>query len=257
MSPRLLLILPLVLPAWVQADTTLTYSNETLPGGQTIIQVKDGDVLMGDKRANMLFKDGNKELVVIDHDSKSYMVMDEETAKKLEQQMGAVHEQMKAMMQQMEQQMQNMSEEQRAQLQQMLGDKMPMGAAKNPVRTTVQQQGEDTVAGVTCTKMMVLVNDKPSGDVCVATAGVLGIDTNDYKSMVKATDAVRSFVQRVSGRNDNDAVTMNLRAMKGIPVRMRDLVDGDISTLESRSSAELDAQLFAIPAGYQKKDMLH
>ena len=256
MSPRFLLILLLVLPASVLADTTLTYANEKLPGGETIIQVKDGDVLMGDKRAKMLFKNSAKELVVIDHETKSYMVMDEETAKKLEQQMGQVQEQMDAMMQQMQQQMQNMSEEQRAQLQQMLGDKMPMGAANKPIETTVQQQGTDTVAGVTCTKMMVLVNDKPSGDVCVATAGVLGIDTDDYDSMVSATDAVRNFVERVSGRNDNDAVTMNLRAMKGIPVRMRDLVDGDTSILESRSTAELDAQLFTVPAGYQQKDML-
>ena len=256
MSLRFLSILLLALPGWVLADTTLTYSNENLPGGQTIIQVKDGNVLMGDQRANMLFKEGNNELVVIDHESKSYMVMDEETARKLEQQMGAVQEQMNAMMQQMQQQMKNMSAEERAQLEKMLGSRMPMGAAQKPVETTVQHQGEDTVAGVTCTKMMVLVNDKPSGDVCVATAGVLGIDTNDYNSIVNATDAVRNFVERVSGRNDNDAVTMNLRAMKGIPIRMRDLVDGDISTLESRSSAELDPQLFTIPGGYTKRDML-
>lgn len=256
MSLRFLSIFLLVLPGWVLADTTLTYSNVNLPGGQTIIQVKDGNVLMGDQRANMLFKEGNNELVVIDHESKSYMVMDEETAKKLEQQMGAAREQMNAMMQQMQQQMKNMSAEERAQLEKMLGDRMPMGTAQKPVETTVRHQGEDTVAGVTCTKMMVLVNDKPSGDVCVATAGVLGIDTNDYNSMVSATDAVRNFVERVSGRNDNDAVTMNLRAMKGIPIRMRDLVDGDISTLESRSSAELDAQLFTIPSGYRKRDML-
>ena len=255
MSLRLPLILLLVLPASAMADATLTYANKNLPGGQTIIQVKDGNVLMGDARANMLFKEGKKELVVIDHESRSYMVMDEETAKKLEQQLGAVQEQMNAMMQQMQQQMQNMSEEERAQLQQMLGGRMPMGEPKQ-IKTTVQEQGEDTVAGVTCTKMMVLVNDKPSGDVCVATAGVLGIDTNDYNSMVSATDAVRDFVERVSGRHDNDAVTMNLRAMKGIPIRMRDLLDGDVTILDSRSSADLDAKLFTIPAGYQKTDML-
>ena len=256
MSLRFVLILPLVLPAWALADTTLTYSNENLPGGETLIQVKAGDVLMGDERAKMLYKGNANELVVIDHETKTYMVMDEETARKLEQQIGQVQEQMNAMMQQMQQQMQNMSEAERAQLQQMLGNNMPMGAASKPVETTVQQQGTDTVAGVTCTKLMVLVNDKPSGDVCVATAGVLGIDTNDYNSMVSATDAVRSFVERVSGRHDNDAVTMNLRAMKGVPVRMRDLVDGDISVLASRSTADLDAQLFTVPAGYQKKDMI-
>ena len=50
---------------------------------------------------------------------------------------------------------------------------------------------------------------------------------------------------------------MNMRVMKGIPVRMRDLMDGDVSTLTSRSSVDLDAGMFRVPDGYQKRDMLH
>jgi hypothetical protein len=73
---------------------------------------------------------------------------------------------------------------------------------------------------------------------------------------VSATDTVRKFMERMSGNNDSDAVTMNLRAMKGIPVRMRDLVDGDVSTLVARSSAELNAADFRVPDGYRKRDML-
>ena len=184
------------------------------------------------------------------------MVMDEEAAKRMEQQVGAAQQQMSAMIQQMQKQMENMSDEERAQMQQMMGSYMRSGAAREPVKTTVQRQGEDTVAGVTCTKLMVLVNGKPSGDVCVARAGVLGLDTDDYLTMVSATDAVRKIIERVSGKSDNDAVSMNLRAMKGIPVRMRDLVDGDVSTLVSRSSAELDAGIFRVPDGYRKRDSL-
>jgi len=256
MNLRYFLILPLLLPTVGQPDATLKYTSEAFPDGETIIQVKDGDVLMGDRNSKMLFKDGKPEIVIIDHRSRTYMVMDEETAKRMEQKMGAAQQQMSAAMEQMQQQMENMSDEQKAQMQQMMGSYMQPGAARKPVKTTVQRQGEDTVAGVTCTKLMVLVNGKPSGDVCVARAGVLGLDTADYLSMVNATDAVRKIMERVSGKNDNDAVSMNLRAMKGIPVRMRDLVDGDISTLASRSSAELDAGIFQVPDGYRKRDIL-
>ena len=241
MNLRYFLILPLLLPTVGQPDATLKYTSEAFPDGETIIQVKDGDVLMGDRNSKMLFKDGKPEIVIIDHRSRTYMVMDEETAKRMEQKMGAAQQQMSAAMEQM---------------QQMMGSYMQPGAARKPVKTTVQRQGEDTVAGVTCTKLMVLVNGKPSGDVCVARAGVLGLDTADYLSMVNATDAVRKIMERVSGKNDNDAVSMNLRAMKGIPVRMRDLVDGDISTLASRSSAKLDAGIFQVPDGYRKRDIL-
>jgi hypothetical protein len=256
MYPRSLLILPFLMPALVQADATLQYASEARPDDKTIIQVKGGDVIMGDRNSKMLFKNGKQEIVIIDHLSKTYMVMDEETAKRLEQQMGAAQQQMSAAMQQMQKQMENMSEEQRAQVQQMMGSYMQPGAAKKPVQTTVKQQGEDTVAGITCMKLMVLVNGKPSGDVCVARAGVLGVDAKDYAAMVSATDAVRKFMQQVIGENDNDAVSMNLRAMKGIPVRMGDLLGGDVSTLVSRSSAELDAAIFRVPDGYRKRDML-
>jgi hypothetical protein len=260
MNLRYFLLLPLLLPALGQADSTLKYKNEAIPDSETIIQVKDGDVLMGDRNSKLLFKDtkkdGKPEIVIIDHQSRTYMVMDEETAKRMEQQMGAAKQQMSAMMEQMQQQMENMSDEQKAQMQQMMGSYMQPGAKRKPVKTTVQRQGEDTVAGVTCTKLLILVNGKPSGDVCVARAGVLGLDTEDYLSMVNATDAVRKIMERVSGATDNDALSMNLRAMKGIPVRMRDLVDGDISTLVSRSSTELDTDIFRVPDGYRKRDIL-
>ena len=252
---RSLYIFALLVPGLCQADSTLTYGIEAQPGSETIIQVKDGDVLMGDQESKMLFKRGKQEIVIIDHATKSYMVMDDAAAQRLEQQMGAAQQQMDAVMQQMQKQMEGMSEEQRAQMQQLMGSHMPSPAAKVPAKTTVQQQGEDTVAGVTCTKLMVLVNDKPSGDVCVARAGVLGLETKDYDSMVDATDAVRNIMEKVTGMGNNDAVTMNLRAMKGIPVRMRDLVDGDVSILKSRSSADLDAGIFQVPDGYRKRDM--
>lgn len=256
MNLRYFLILPLLLPALGQADSTLKYTSESFPDGETIIQVKDGNVLMGDRDSKMLFKDGKPEIVIIDHRSRTYMVMDEETAKRMEQQVSAAQQQRSAAMQQMQKQMENMSDEQKAQMQQMMDSYMQPGAARKPVETTVQRQGEETVAGVTCTKLMVLVNGKPSGDVCVARAGVLSLDTEDYLSMVNATDAVRKIMERVTGKNDNDAISMNLRAMKGIPIRMRDLVDGDVSTLASRSSVELDAGIFRVPDGYRKRDIL-
>ena len=256
MSLRSLLILPFLVPGLCQADSTLTYASETHPGNETIIQVKGEDVLMGDRDSKMLFLGGKQEVVMIDHRSKAYMIIDEETVKRLEQQVSAAQQQMSAMMEQMQTQMQNMTEEQRAQMQQMMESYMRSGEAKTPVKTTVEKLGEDTVAGVTCTMLKILVNGKPSSKVCVARAGVMGLDTADYHSMANATDTVRRFMQQVSGRNDNDTVSMNLRAMKGIPVRMSDLVDGNISILESRSSAELDAGIFRVPDGYKKQDIL-
>ena len=256
MDARPLLVLALLAPALVRADMMLKYASAARPDETTVIQVKGTEVLVGDQSSKMLFQDGKQQVTIIDHASRTYMVMDEQAAQHMEQQMGAAQQQMSAMMQQMEQQMQNMSEEQRAQIRQMMGNRMPSGAARQPAKTTVQQQGEDTVAGVTCTRFMVLVNDKPSGDVCAARAGVLGLQTKDYNTLVSATETVRKLMERISGQHNTGTVTMNLRAMKGIPVRMRDLVDGDVSTLVARSSAELNAADFRVPSGYRKRDMM-
>jgi hypothetical protein len=252
MSLRSLFILPFIVPGLCQADSTLIYASETPPGSETIIQVKDGDVLMGDRASKMLFLGGKQQVVLIDHPTRTYMVLDEDSVKRLEQQIGAAQQQMSAMVEQME----NMTEEQRAQAQQMMESYMRSSEAKTRVKTTVKKKGEDRVAGVSCTTLTILVNDKPSSEVCVARAGVLSLDTQDYHSMANATDTVRRFMQRVSGQSDNDTVSMNLRVMKGIPVRMIDLVDGDISILKSRSSADLDAGVFRVPDGYTKRDML-
>ena len=118
MNLRYFLLLPLLLPTLGQADSTLKYKNEAIPDSETIIQVKDGNVLMGDRNSKLLFKDtkkgGKPEIIIIDHQSRTYMVMDEETAKRMEQQMGAAQQQMSAVMEQMQQQMENMSDEQKA-----------------------------------------------------------------------------------------------------------------------------------------------
>jgi len=198
-------------------------------------------------------KKGQMKIYVMDGRSKTYMIMDEQTAERIGQQVDSAQQQMNAMM---EQQMKNMTEEQKAQLRQMMGDRMPGAAVKTPPKTTVKRLGEETVAGVTCLNLMVLLDGKPSGDACVATAGVLSIDPNDYKAMVSATDTMRKIMEQMTGKIDNEAISLNLRAMKGIPIRMRDLVDGEETLLASRSSAELTPDNFEVPGNFQNRDVL-
>jgi hypothetical protein len=253
MNLRPLLILPLLLPALGHADTALKYENTSAPGDGMVIQARNGDVTMGTRESWILVKNGELKIYIFDGRSRTYMVMDEETAKRIGQQVDSAQQQMNAMM---EQQMKNMTEEQKAQVRQLMGDKMPGAAPRTPPKTTVKRLGEETVAGVTCLNLMVLLDGKPSGDACVATAGVLSVDPDDYKAMVNATDTMRKIMEQMTGKIDNDAISLNLRAMKGIPIRMRDLVDGEETLLASRSSAALAPESFEVPGDFQKRDML-
>lgn len=253
MNLRALPILLLLLPGLCLADTALKYTNKAVSGEVMMIRARNGDVTMGNLNSWILVKNGQMKIYVMDGPSKTYMVMDEKTAERVGEQVGSAQQQMNAML---EEQMKNMTEEQKAQLRQIMGDKMPSSAPRNPPKTTVKRLGEDTVADVTCIQLMVLLDGKPSGDACVAKAGALSVDPEDYTAMVNATDTMRKIMERMTGKIDNDAMSLNLRAMKGIPIRMRDLVDGEETLLSSRSSADLDPDIFEVPGDFQRRDIL-
>lgn len=252
MTIRPLLILALLLPGLCLADTTLKYKNDAVSDDAMILQAKNGDVVMGDPNSWILVKKGEVKIYIMDKRSRTYMVMDEQTAQRIGQQMDSAQQQMQAMM---EQQMQNMTEEQKAQMRQMMGGMMPSAEPKAPPKTTVKRLGEETVAGVTCVNILVLLDGRPTGDACVATAGVLSVDSGDYQAMVNATDTMRKIMEGMVGKIDNEAISLNLRAMKGIPIRMRDLVDGEETLLASRSSADLAPEIFQVPADFQRQDL--
>lgn len=252
MNLRPLLILPLLVPGLCEADMALTYTQKGMPDEVMSIKARNGDVVLGEPDSWILVKKGEPKIYIVDVRSKTYMVMDEQSAANMGQQISAAQQQMQAMM---EQQMQNMTEEQKAQMRQIMGDKMPgMGSRKLP-ETTVKRLGEETFAGVTCVNLMVLLDGKPSGEACVAKAGALSVPEEDYNAVVNATDTMRKIMENMIGKIDNDAVSLNLRAMKGIPIRMRDLVDGEETHLSARSSADLDPSVFEIPSGFQRREM--
>lgn len=252
MRLRPLLLLPFLLPGPCLADTKLTYKSSSVPGEAMVLAARKGDVTMGDPESWILVKKGEKKITIVDTRSGTYTVMDEEAAKRMGQQVDAAQQQMNAMI---EQQMANMTEEQKAQVRAMMGDKMPGARTTAPPRTTVERLGEETVAGVTCINIRILLDGKPSGDACVATAGVLSVDPEDYQAMVAANDTMRQLMENVMGHIDSDAVSLNLRAMKGIPIRMRDLVDGEEILLDSRSSAPLSPDAFTVPANLRPQEL--
>lgn len=246
-----LLALSLLLPGLCLADTALTYRNSVVPDDTMVVRARNGDVTMGHTDSWILVKKGEEKIYIMDARSRTYMVMDEETAKRIGQQVDAAQQQMNAMI---EQQMANMTEEQKAQMRAMMGDKMPGAKPKAPPKTTVKRLGEETVAGVTCLNLMILLDGQPSGDACVAKAGALSVDPDDYQAMVGATDTMRRIMENMVGQIDNDAISLNLRAMKGIPIRMRDLVDGEETLLDARSSADLPADDFEVPKGFSQRE---
>ena len=253
MPVQFIRFLPLLLPAVCLADTTLDYDSSKNPDAEMSIHIKDGDVLMGGKSSKALYKAGSREIVVIDHTRQTFMVIDDAAAQKMNEQVTAMQDQMKAMMAQMQKQMANMTPEQRAMIEQTMKQQMPAMAAK-PASTTVEPKGNDSVGGIACRIIVVKTDNQPAHEACVASSKALGVSNADYQSMLAAMDAMQEIMRKLSGGIGTFPV--NVRDLDGIPVRMKNLGDGETSSLTGRSSATLDPDLFAIPSGYTQRPLM-
>jgi hypothetical protein len=248
MSTRCLLTLFLSWPILCLADSTLEYQNDANPGNAMTIQISNGNVIMGDGSSKMLFRAGRNEIVIIDHPRRSYMVLDEATAKRAKTQMGD-------MQQQMAQQMAQMTPEQRAQMAKMFQSGNMPGATTETARTEVQRHGQATIGRIDCEKISLLKKGRVSSRMCIASAGAVGMDSKDYDALLTATDAVKNLVSEITG-GMRSPMPMNLRAMNGIPVKMEDLEHGNVTLLKKHSNSNLDGTVFQIPKGYQQRQMM-
>lgn len=253
MLSRCLVALFLSWPILALADSTLEYRNAADPGLVVTIQVSQGNVVMGDQSSKMLFRAGRKEIVIIDHPRRSYMVLDEATAERMNQQMGSMQQQMNAMMQQ---QMAQMTPEQRAQMQQLMqSGAMPGMAPPEPVETEIRRHGQAMVGGTKCENISLVTDGRVSGRMCVATAQAVGLDARDYDALLAATDAIKNMVNQMTA-GIRPPMPMNLRDMKGVPVKMEDLVHGDVTVLQKHSNDKIDGAAFQLPKGYQRREMM-
>ena len=253
MSLQFLKYVPLVVPVVCLADTTLDYDSSKNPDAEMSIQIKDGDVLMGGKQSKALYKAGSREIVVIDHSRKTYMVIDEAAAQKMNDQVTAMQDQMQAMMAQMQKQMANMSPEQRAAVEEAMKQRMP-AMGNQAVRTTVERKGKGSVGDIPCAKLVVRSGNEPAHEACVASASAVGMSSEDYESMMDAMDEMQRLMRKMSA--GMGALQVNVRELDGIPVRMRNLSDGETSSLTGRSSSTLDPALFEVPSGYRRRQLM-
>lgn len=254
MFSRVIVFCALAAPLLCAADFEATYRKQGDSGETSRVAVKNGDVVMGDHRATVLYRANTKDIVAIDHEKRTYLVFDEATARRMEQQMADMREQMADAMRQLESQMSQMSEEQRAMMQQMLKQQGMGAQPPGTPRMAVQRVGKARVGGMSCEKYRVTENGRPASEACVVPPGSVGMSAADYRALLTATDNMRNMVERMTG-GFTQMKGMDFRALEGVPVQVRDLDDGSVSVLATHSDAKLDASMFRVPEGYRQKQM--
>ena len=230
------------------ADTRLTMTDNSDEPSVTAISVHDGKVVLESDGVIMgIYNANTRSFTQVDHQSKTYMVMDDAA-------MEGVADQMSDMMKQFEEQMANVPPEQRDAMMQMIPAEMRermQGKKPKAKKADISWSGKsDKVAGYKCKVANVTSPDGEKNTACVAKPGALGISDDDYDALTGMFDTM----QEMAARFGSEAEMPNARDLGGIPIRMSG-DDGEMTVLQDVNNDKLDGAMFEVPAGYSKRSL--
>jgi hypothetical protein len=257
----ILVLATLVCGGTASADTILTNETRDLrsdpPEVMTTQLYLGADRFAADSRSaegehtTTIYDASQNVLYHVDHDSKSYVRIDQEMLDQLGTQMNAA-------MQQMKDQMAQMPEAQRKQVEQMM---QSMGGTGHKVDWTVKETGEkQTVAGYGCQRYELLADGKKESDVWASTWKDAGVPKESFDVLRKFA----AFFEEIAGSNPLFAQAMEsqggalqgLDRIDGFPVKVIDYDDGKASletTTKSYEQKKVADATYHVPAGYTQK----
>lgn len=232
-------------------DSQRTVSIEATVEGENIkmdVPERDGGA------SEMIYRGDRKEMVIIDHDEKSYMVIDQEV---IESMGGQIRQAMEAALA-------NVPESQRAAAEKMMKERMGAMSSELPATKIRRTDERAEKAGFPCVKYETL-----KGDGVVSEMWVTPWDKIDgADDAVAAFESMAGFFEEViagfaaAGVPMADAFDNPFEHMKkvgGFPVLTRELADdGSVESeaiLRSSRRQRIDPADFEPPAGYARRSM--
>lgn len=239
------------------AGTKLETVSRDLSGGKatTINTWAQGGMMRvetGDNQTLMIFKDDT--IYAVSHKDKSYVAMDRASMKRMAEQLNPA-------LKMLQERMKTMTPEQRAQMEKMMGTKLPNGEAE-PAPEIKRTSRNDKINGYSCTYVEVREAGALTDELCVVPANALKGSAELMASAQKMSVLVKDMMASMDApwlKQMAQKQIQNFEAIGGIPVISRHFVDGkpqNETTLARIDSASLAASTFEIPAGYTKKDMM-
>lgn len=220
--------------------TVVTYAQD----GRMRVEPKPGDAVM-------IFKDDV--IYNLNAKDRNYTAIDRAAMKRMAEKINPA-------LKQMQEQMAKMPPEQRAQMEKMMGNRMPGMSARAPQE--IRKTGRTgKAAGHACTYVEVLAGGVLEDEYCVVAPGAL----KGSQELIESAKKIAAFMQEMLTSLDSPWVREmaerqpNFDKLGGIPVMSRHFSDGKPvheSTLQSLRAESLPAALFEIPAGYARKEMM-
>lgn len=186
---------------------------------------------------------------------RNYVVIDRASMK----QMAAT---MNPALKQLQERLASMSPEQRAQMEKMMGGQMP-GMSGKPVVEEIRKTGKSgKVAGYNCSYSEILLDGVVASEVCVAPLGALKGSQELYDASAKLGALMEDVLKELDAPWLKEMATRqveNYSKLGGVPVFTRSFKDGKPtreSTLQSIATQAVPANLFEVPAGFTRKEIM-
>lgn len=206
------------------------------------------------RRSAMIFKDDT--IYAINHQDKSYYAMDRESMKR-------VSEQLNPALQMLQERMKDMTPEQRAQMEKMMGGRLPPGMGEAEKKTEIKRTTRtDEVSGYGCTYVQVLEDGVLTDEMCVAPGKSIKGSDELMSTATRMAELMREMMSTMNApwlKQMAERQLQNFAALGGIPVLSRHFEAGSPqseTTLTSIRVEALAASMFEVPAGYTRKEML-
>jgi hypothetical protein len=198
-----------------------------------------------------IFRD--ETIYTFDPKEKTYLAMDRATMQRLAAQLNPA-------LKMIQEQMANMSPEQRAQMERMLGNKLP-GAEQESKEEVRKTSRTGTAAGHSCTYSEILQDDVLQTEVCVVPVSSLKGGKELFEVATKVGALVKDMMAAVDSPWIKQMVNRemeNFERLGGVPVISRTFDQGQPiheAMMKSIRTETLPATLFELPAGYKKQDL--
>lgn len=207
----------------------------------------------------MIYRGDKKEMIMVSHQDKSYVVLDEATMNEL---VGVMSEAMA----QFEEAMKDATPEERAMMEKMMKGRMPGMGNNEIIEPVIKKAGSTKVNSYSCTLYDVYRGDDKTSQHCVASwSSIEG--GNEMKTvmleMAQFMDQMAKSFSKSKGFMGNQLqfennVFAQLRKLNGFPVQTIDYQDGAVdseSQLVSSKKTTVNEADLEPPAGYTKQDM--
>jgi hypothetical protein len=211
-------------------------------------------------RADTVAANGRKQTIVFDGGAQVFRAIDDDAKTYTEitkADVDRISSQMSGAMAQLQEQLKNMPPEQRARMEAMMqGGRGMIGAMAGPP-PEYKKVGSDKVGRWTCDKYEGTKNGEKSSEICTVDPAALGFTAADFAVAQQLAD----FFSKMMPPGMDSLFRMGTggtAGFSGIPVRTVSFRNGAPQTVSEMTEVTRQSfadALFAVPAGYQKREM--